>query len=173
MSDAKATFRERLHVPVRWWLQGALLVASFWLAMIVAVPEGLAWGISAALMALLIIMLGAYGRAGIRVDDGWLRAGRARIELRFVVSAQALDRAETRAVSGPYADARAYLLWRPYLPHAVRIEIDDPADPTPYWLVSSRHGEALASSLNSAQRAIGLSVAEVPSSAVGSSQGSD
>lgn len=157
MSDPKAAFRERLHVPVRWWLQGGLLVASFWLAMIVAVPEKLAWGIAAALTVLLILMLRAYGGARIVVADGWLRAGRARIEVRFVASARALDRVESRAVSGPQADARAFLLLRPYLPHAVRIDIDDPADPTPYWLLASRNGEALAKSLNSARRPAGAS----------------
>ena len=38
-------------------------------------------------------------------------------------------------MAGPDADARAYLLLRPYLKRAVRVEITDPADPAPYWLV--------------------------------------
>ena len=45
------------------------------------------------------------------------------------------------------ADARAYLLLRPYLKRAVRVEIADPADPTPYWLVATRHPETLAAAL--------------------------
>ena len=36
---------------------------------------------------------------------------------------------------------------RPYLSRAVRIGIDDPADPTPYWLVSSRRPDRLAAAL--------------------------
>ncbi len=47
-------------------------------------------------------------------------------------------------MAGPEADARAYLLLRPYLKRAVRVEITDPADPAPYWLVSSRRPEELA-----------------------------
>ena len=31
----------------------------------------------------------------------------------------------------------------------VRVEITDPADPAPYWLVSSRHPDALAGALSS------------------------
>ena len=62
----------------------------------------------------------------------------------------ALDADQTRLVSGRDADARAYLLLRPYLNRAVRVEITDPADPTPYWLVSSRHPEALAAALGAA-----------------------
>lgn len=147
-----ASFRERLHVPFRWWVQGGLLVASFWLAMIVAVPESFAWAITAALFALLALGLGKYGGARIAVGDGWLRAGRARIDLDFVGLARSLDPAQTRATSGPIADARAYLLLRPYLPRSVRIEIADPNDPAPYWLVSSRRSEALATALNVAAR---------------------
>jgi hypothetical protein len=56
-------------------------------------------------------------------------------------------------VAGPAADARAYLLLRPYLKRAVKVQITDPADPTPYWLVSSRHPEALAGALNAARTA--------------------
>jgi hypothetical protein len=36
---------------------------------------------------------------------------------------------------------------RPYLSRAVRVEIDDPADPAPYWLLSTRHPERLAAAL--------------------------
>ncbi len=49
---------------------------------------------------------------------------------------------------GSEADARAYLLVRPYLKRAVRVTVVDPADPTPYWLVGTRHPEALAAALN-------------------------
>ena len=51
--------------------------------------------------------------------------------------AEALDAEATRRVAGVEADARAYLLLRPYLKRAVRVEITDPADPAPYWLVST------------------------------------
>ena len=45
---------------------------------------------------------------------------------------------------GVDADARAFLLLRPYLKRAVQVEIADPADPTPYWLVRTRHPDELA-----------------------------
>lgn len=147
MGKTRAAFRERLRVPVRWWINGGLLVASFWLAMIVAIPDSLAWGITAGLTALLAAALWSYGGARVVVEDGWLEAGRARIELKFLEAAQALDSTQTRELSGPLADARAFLLLRPYLSQAVRIDIEDPDDPTPYWLVSSRHPDTLAAAL--------------------------
>ena len=64
-----------------------------------------------------------------------------------------LDAGGTRRLAGRDADARAYLLLRPYLQRAVRIGIDDPADPTPYWLVSTRRPDRLAAALRRAGRA--------------------
>jgi hypothetical protein len=140
-------YRERLGVPLRWWVQGTMLVASLWLACIVAVPDAVAWVVTAVAMALLAAGLGSYGSARLEVDEAGFRAGRARIGSEHLGAAEALDAERTRRVSGPEADARAFLLLRPYLKRAVRVEITDPADPAPYWLVSSRHPEQLAGAL--------------------------
>lgn len=137
-------YDERLAVPLRWWVQGSMLVASLWLALIVAVPGALAWGVTALALALLAALLRSYGSTRIVVADDELRVGRARIESRHLGVAEALDADQARRAAGVEADARAYLVLRPYLSRAVRVEITDPADPAPYWLVSTRHPEALA-----------------------------
>jgi hypothetical protein len=139
-----APYDERLGVPLRWWVQGVMLVASLWLAMVVSLPGALAWAFSGVALALLAALLVSYGSAHVSVRDGWFRAGRARIEAEHLGAVAALDAEETRRVAGPEADARAFLLLRPYLKRAVRVEITDPADPTPYWLVSSRRPDELA-----------------------------
>ncbi|ANH40504.1 hypothetical protein I601_4109 [Nocardioides dokdonensis FR1436] len=143
-------YHERLRVPPRWWIQWTLMVASFWVAMIVAVPEALAWGITTILMVLLTALLHAYGSARIVVTDEWLHAGRARIQLHYLGPTQVLDAPDMRSIAGPEANARAYLLLRPYIRTGVRIAIEDPNDPTPYWLVSSRRPTLLAAALNAA-----------------------
>jgi hypothetical protein len=137
-------YDERLGVPLRWWVQGTMLVASLWLAVVVALPAPVAWTISAMAMALLALGLLAFGSARIRVRDGVLRAGRAHIEVSHLGAVTALDAEETRRTAGRDADARAYLLLRPYLKRAVRVQIDDPQDPTPYWLLSTRRPDELA-----------------------------
>ncbi len=141
--DATA-YDERLGVPLRWWVQGIMLVASLWLALVVAIPDPAAWACTAGALVLLASLLLAYGHARVSVAGGWLRAGRARIEAAHLGEVTALDADETRRIAGPEADARAYLLLRPYLKRAIRVEITDPADPAPYWLVSSRHPDELA-----------------------------
>jgi DUF3093 family protein len=142
-----AAYDERLGVPLRWWVQGTMMVASLWLALVVAIPGALAWACSGVALALLAALLVSYGGARVSVEDGWLRAGRARIEGAHVGEVAALDPEETRRVAGPQADARAYLLLRPYLRRAVRVEITDPADPAPYWLLSTRHPDELATAV--------------------------
>jgi hypothetical protein len=143
-----AAYDERLGVPLRWWVQGTMLVASLWLALVVSLPGALAWTFSGLALALLAALLVSYGSPHVSVRDGWFHAGRARIEAVHLGAVAALDAEETRRVAGPEADARAFLLLRPYLKRAVRVEITDPADPAPYWLVSSRHPDELARAIN-------------------------
>ncbi|KRB75877.1 hypothetical protein ASE01_12535 [Nocardioides sp. Root190] len=152
--SAPTAYHERLRVPLRWWAQGTMFIATFWLAMVVALADAapwLAWVVTGVLLSALALFLRSYGDARLVVADGWFRAGRARIEMHHIGAVDALDADETRRVSGRDADARAYLVLRPYLHRSVRVEITDPSDPAPYWLVSSRHPRALASALDAAR----------------------
>ena len=142
-----ATHRERLRVPFRWWVQGTMLVAMLWLAVAVATPAPVAWLVTAISLALLVFCLWAFGNARIVVGAGELRAGRAHIAAQFLGTATPLDADQARRAAGVDADARAYLLLRPYLKRAVRVTIRDDRDPTPYWLVSSRDPEHLAAAI--------------------------
>lgn len=134
-------------MPLRWWVQGTMLVASFWLAMVVALPGVLAWTVSGIALALMALLLVSYGSARISVADGIFRAGRARIEATHLGPATALDADQTRRAAGREADARAYLLLRPYLKRSVRVLVTDPRDPAPYWLVSTRRPDELVAAL--------------------------
>lgn len=140
-------YSERLGVPLRWWVQGTMLVATLWLAVVVALPALAAWLVTAVALGLLAFLFWSYGSTRIVVGDGGFRAGRAHIPAGFLGTATALDAEETHRAAGVDADARAYLLLRPYLKRAVRVEIIDPADPAPYWLVGTRHPEELARAL--------------------------
>ncbi|HEU4948384.1 MAG TPA: DUF3093 domain-containing protein [Kribbella sp.] len=140
-------YRERLSVPLRWWLIAAAAVLTLWL--ITAVPAGNAAGIAVAGVAavLLIALLLRYGGAVVEVDAENLRAGRARIERSYLSSAQALTGEAARNAFGRDCDPNAYLLLRSYVPGAVRVEVTDPQDPTPYWLIATRHPQRLAAAL--------------------------
>ena len=142
-------YAERLTVPLRWWVQGTMLVASVWLAVLVATPDNevVAWLVGAVALAVLVALLVGYGRARVAVEGTTLHAGRAHIGLEHVGAVTALDADGVRRQAGVDADARALLLLRPYLKRGVRIDIADPGDPAPYWLVSCRRPESLVTAL--------------------------
>jgi hypothetical protein len=142
-----AVYRERLHVPLRWWVQATMFLATLWLALIVALPGWVAWGASTALLGALYGLFAWLGATSVEVRGGVLYAGPATIPLALLGEAEALDKEATRRVHGVDADARAFLVTRPYISRAVKVMIDDPADPTPYWLISSRHPHRLAAVL--------------------------
>ncbi|MFC7621937.1 DUF3093 domain-containing protein [Microlunatus sp. GCM10028923] len=139
-------YSERLLPPLSWWLITLLGAVVLW--PVVGIAVGFWWGLAVAVAVFAVIggMLLA-GSIMITVDADGLRVGRAWIEHRYLAGCQALDADRTRSRRGPTADARAYLVLRPYLREAVEIELADPADPVPYWLVSSRHPERLADAL--------------------------
>jgi hypothetical protein len=145
-------YSERLHVPLRWWVQATMFLATLWLAFIVAMPGWIAWTATALLVALTYGLFGLVGAARIEVRDGELLAGPAHIDLGLLGPAQPLDAEGTRLLAGRDADARAYLLLRPYLKESVRVPVLDPADPTPYWLMSTRRPRELAAALTGAAR---------------------
>lgn len=146
-SSVSATYSERLYVPLRWWVQATMLLATLWLAFVVAMPAWAAWSATAVLLLATGTMFLLVGSARVAVRDGVLHAGRALIAVDLLGAAEPLDAEETRRVHGVDADARAYLLTRPYLKRSVRVEVRDPADRTPYWLISTRHPHHLAAVL--------------------------
>ncbi|TIC86633.1 DUF3093 domain-containing protein [Nocardioides sp. GY 10127] len=144
------SYSERLSVPLRWWVQATMMIATIWLAVAVAAPLWAAWLVALVCLAVIGLLFVGYGAARIEVVDGHLRAGPARLPLAYVGAVDALDPTRTRMVAGREADHRAYLLLRPYRKRAVRVEVTDPRDPAPYWLLSSRRPDELARALSAA-----------------------
>jgi hypothetical protein len=147
------TYDERLGVPIRWWALATMFLATVLVAFLVATPAWVAFAVTGVLVVLTGGLFLGYGSARLSVRDGMFLAGRAQVPVRLLGEVTPLDAAETRRLAGVDADARAYLLLRPYLRRAVRVAVADPADPTPYWLVASRRPVQLAAALESARPA--------------------
>ena len=142
-------FRERLTVPIMWWVLASLFALSVLLA--VGAYLGPVWGIGTALATMMVaaaIFVSAAVVISIAARE--IRIGRASIEHAYIASSQALAAEEARQRAGVGADARAHLVLRPYVRTAVEITLDDPEDPVPYWLVSTRRPQQLAEALREA-----------------------
>lgn len=146
-----ADYDERLHVPLRWWALLTMFMATVLLALLVATPLWLALGVTGLLAAVMAAVFVSYGAARVSVHDQTFRAGRAQIPVGMLGVPVPLDARASHRLAGVDADARAYLLLRAYVKRSVQVPVHDPADPTPYWLVSTRHPTRLAASLAAAQ----------------------
>jgi Protein of unknown function (DUF3093) len=142
-------YRERLSTPLAWWVLSGLFAISLLLAF--GFYLGPAWGIAVGLAS--FVAAGAvFWAASIQIELTATRfsVGRASIELTYLGAATPLDPQQARLRRGPAADARAFLVLRPYVSTAVEVTLTDPDDPAPYWLVASRRPRELAAALTSA-----------------------
>jgi Protein of unknown function (DUF3093) len=142
-------FRERLTVPVVWWVLAGLFALSVLLA--VGAYLGPVWAVGTTAATLLVAAaIFASASIVISVDTDQIRVGRASIEHPYIAGCRALDAEESRRRGGVEADARAHMVLRPYVKTAVEITLDDPDDSVPYWLVSTRHPQRLAAAMQEA-----------------------
>jgi hypothetical protein len=141
------SYRERLLVPVSYWLLAvpsvAFLGAEAWF-----VAGGVIPPITLAVLSLIAaIFLINWGSATIEVTGGVLRAGRDTLPLGEAGEVVALDEKQAALLRGPRADPAAHLFLRPYVKRAVYIGLADPADGVPYWLISTRHPDRLTAAI--------------------------
>ncbi|GAA4897399.1 DUF3093 domain-containing protein [Streptomyces coeruleoprunus] len=146
-------YDERLTAPRLWWAIAVLLGLS---AGLVVAPFGTVVVLASVIVVgvLSAVCVSSYGSARIRVVAGSLVAGDARIPVTALGEPQVLDAEEARAWRTYKADPRAFMLLRSYVPGAVRVEVTDAADPTPYVYLSSRTPEVLAEALRKARAAV-------------------
>ena len=150
--DAAAAYAETLRAPASWWLLAFLFGLSFGL---IPLPIAGPWWALLSLVAVTLLSgwaVAAYGRVAIRVTGAALEAGPATLPASALGPAIALDAERARALRTYEADPRAFLLLRSYVSTAVRVEVADPADPTPYLYLSSRRPKELAAAVNALTR---------------------
>lgn len=142
------SYVERLWPGALGWV-GVLAFAAMVGVALVPVDELLALVVGLVL-ALGGLALVALATPRVEVSRGELRAGAAHIPTRLLGAARALDADALRTELGPALDARAYVCLRGWIHTAVRVEVRDPQDPTPYWIVSTRRSQALLAALDTA-----------------------
>jgi hypothetical protein len=151
--EPPTTYRERLTVPLMAW-PIALACAAFLAAEVfLGAPTPLIWVPYAILLPGTAAALLALGRIVVRVDAGELYVDDAHLPVSYVSEVNVLDANAKRALLGPVAQRYAFIVQRPWIVGAVRVVLNDPADPTPYWMISSRRPAALAAAIIAARDA--------------------
>jgi hypothetical protein len=102
------------------------------------------------LVPLSIAIVWWLGHSTLQIADGELRIRGAHLPLRYISGSVALDDRTLRRVVGREGDPAAFVSIRPWIGPGVQVWLDDPEDPTPYWIVSSRHPDRVVAALRSA-----------------------
>ncbi len=141
-------YRERLYVPLAWWLLAVptvlILGATLYAGLAEPWPVIIMVGFAGGCAALLITM----GLATVEVGDGAVRTGGAVLPLEGISEVVALDEKQSTRLRGPRADPAAHLYSRPYLKESVYLAISPAADPAvPYWMIGTRHPAELAATI--------------------------
>lgn len=152
-SGSGTDFAERLTVPWWWWPIGVGIAALLAAEIHLGQPGLRAWLPYVLTPVPTIAALLWLGRHRVAVHDGELRVGVARLPLRYVGAVTVIPSAGKRKAMGPELDPAAFVAHRPWIGPMVRVVLDDPADPTPYWLFSVRRAAELGTLLR--QRAGG------------------
>jgi len=144
-STSPEPFRERLVPGPLFFVALLLLIPG---VALIFTPFAQAIAFPIAIATYLVVAASFLFLAPVlEVRDGVLRAGQAQIAVTHLGKIEVLDDASLRTIVGPGADARAHLMLRGYIHTGLRIEITDPSDPTPYWVLTSRKPRLLRSAL--------------------------
>jgi len=148
VSDTRATsqsvrYRERLWVPWWWWPPGLGLASLIALEVNQGAPALPNWVPFAVLLPVAAVVLLWFGKTQVGVVGGSgqteLWVGAAHLPVSVVARSAEVPKSAKSAALGRQLDPAAYVVHRAWVGPMVLLVLDDPDDPTPYWLVSCRH----------------------------------
>lgn len=145
------SYVERLRVPWWFWLLAGGVAALFATELWMGAAGLRAWVPFAVVLPVTGLAIWRLGRIRIAVDDAELAVDDAHLPLRHISDVIPIDAAGRRQLLGVAADPLAFVIQRPWVSGAVQVLVDDPADPTPYWVVSSRRPVQLAAKVMAAR----------------------
>ncbi|MDO5661893.1 MAG: DUF3093 domain-containing protein [Brachybacterium sp.] len=149
-SPSPLLFRERMTPSPGVWLVAALLGGMFGL---ILVPLSLQLAVVMIVVGAIIscVIVGLTSPVVTVSRDG-LQVGRARIEPELLGRAEVLDAPAMDDALGVGFRPLEYHCVRSWIRSGVRVEITDPADPTPAWMFSSRRPSDVVDALALATR---------------------
>jgi hypothetical protein len=150
-------YRERLWASPWMFIATALVIPA---CLLVFLPINQIAGVVTAVVlyaACVIVLLAA--SPVVEVTSDHVIAGRARLPIAFAGDVSGYRADEATLERGQRLDARAWLLVRGWVSPVVKIGVLDAQDPTPYWLVSTRHPERVVAAVAQAREQAGATEA--------------
>ena len=156
MSDTRATsqsvrYRERLRVPWWWWPPALGLAGLIAYEVNMGVRSLPTWVSFAVLLPAAAVVLLWFGKTEVSVTVGAgeteLCVGAAHLPVSVISRSAEVPKSAKSAALGRQLDPAAYVVHRAWVGPMVLLVLDDPDDPTPYWLVSCRRPDRVLAAL--------------------------
>ncbi|AZA11573.1 DUF3093 domain-containing protein [Corynebacterium gerontici] len=146
--SAKLLYEERQWVPWYWWLLAAGIVALVTQMLAMNRSELWLYVPAVVLSALALWILLSLSSTSIKIEqdpDGtrWLTTGEVNLPHTVVEKSLVVPESAKRNAMGRQLDPAAFLISHDWVKEMAMFVLDDPEDPTPYWLVSSKNPKAL------------------------------
>jgi len=134
--------------PAYWLYVAAFLEVPA--VILVCAPINMTFGIILSIaLYLTIVILMIVKSPTIELTETQLRAGKATIARSELGAVSGFSGSYAIEQRGIKLDARAWMMFTGWVDPVVKIDIKDPLDPVPYWLISSRHPEEFVAALRS------------------------
>jgi hypothetical protein len=152
MADDSDTlvYRERLRTPLWWYPLGLFLAAMLASEFHLPGYSLTDWIPFCTLLPLSVAIVWTFGRGTLEISGGEVRVRGAHLPLHLVTGAVQLDARTLRRVVGREGDPAAFVCIRPWIGPGVQLWLDDPLDPTPYWVLSTRDPQRVVDLLREA-----------------------
>lgn len=137
-------------MPLWWWAVGIGVAALLAAEVHLGSPGVRAWLPYLVTVPLAVWALVRLGSLRVRVGAGELWVGKAHVPLHLVSRIAEVPVTAKRSALGRQLDPAAFVQHRPWVPAMLLLVLDDPSDPTPYWLVSTRRPVELAAAVRAA-----------------------
>lgn len=158
----REVYSERQWIPAWWWLAALALAALIGYELGLAVRNVPTWVFILIMIPLAGLLCLWLSREQIAVthDDGTDPAspsgtlhikGRAHLPLAAISRTVSVPASARSAAMGRQLDPEAFVAQRTWVKTMVLIVLDDPEDPTPYWLISTRRPAQLMAALGTAR----------------------
>lgn len=140
-------------MPWWWWPVGLGFAALLAAEVNMSILRPPVWVPYTVLGAIAVVVLVRLSRTELRVvSDGTdieLWAGQAHLPTSVIERSAEVPKSAKSAAMGRQLDPAAFVLHRTWVGPMVLVVLNDPDDPTPYWLISSRHPDRVLSALRS------------------------
>jgi hypothetical protein len=137
-----ASYSERVFPGLSFFL--ATLFAPAALYLIVLAFDDLWALITFVVSELAIIFLGLFAAPTLSLSSKTLSIGNVQIPTQYVKAITVIEQSSQQSEKGPKLNPSAYVRFQVGVKGLLKVELNDPNDPTPYWLISSRNPDLVA-----------------------------